>query len=171
MSHKQKHYGFTLIELMIVVAIIGILASIAIPNFLKFQAKAKQSEAKGNLGFLHTAMVAYFGESNTYAHTGIIGNGKDQNAFQLINLTVRGPNRYRYAINSADIQAKPTPTSCDPADGNVASSSQMGFSGVAVANIDSDGFCDSWAMNDDKLLRNVYVSSDSWLGSSSDINQ
>ena len=58
--------GFMLIELMIVVAIIGILAAIAIPDFLKFQAKAKQSEAKSNLGAIFTAQVAYFGEFNTY---------------------------------------------------------------------------------------------------------
>ncbi len=54
LSKMKGTKGFTLIELMIVVAIIGILAAIAIPNFLKFQAKSKQSEAKSNLGAIFT---------------------------------------------------------------------------------------------------------------------
>src|SRR5450432_1536608 len=58
--------GFTLIELMIVVAIIGILAAIAIPNFLKFQARAKQSEAKTNLKGIFTAEKSWYGEHDTY---------------------------------------------------------------------------------------------------------
>src|SRR5256885_12636669 len=62
----KKSHGFTLIELMIVVAIIGILAAIAIPNFLKFQCKSKQSEAKTNLSGIFTAEKAFFGEYNTY---------------------------------------------------------------------------------------------------------
>jgi type IV pilus assembly protein PilA len=58
--------GFTLIELMIVVAIIGILAAIAIPNFVKFQCRSKQSEAKTNLKAMFTAQESYRAEFDTY---------------------------------------------------------------------------------------------------------
>ncbi len=58
--------GFTLIELMIVVAIIGILAAIAIPNFLQFQLRSKTGEAKTNLAAIRTAEEGYFAEFNNY---------------------------------------------------------------------------------------------------------
>jgi type IV pilus assembly protein PilA len=60
--------GFTLIELMIVVAIIGTLAAIAIPNFLKFQCRAKQSEVKALLGSIRIAEEAYFVEYSIYVN-------------------------------------------------------------------------------------------------------
>jgi len=66
--------GFTLIELMIVVAIIGILAAIAIPNFMNYQCKAKQAEAKSNLGNIKTMQEAYRAEYDTYSTSqGAIG--------------------------------------------------------------------------------------------------
>ena len=51
---------------MIVVAIIGILAAIAIPNFIKFQLRAKAGESKVNLAGIRTAEESYFAEAGTY---------------------------------------------------------------------------------------------------------
>ncbi len=86
--------GFTLIELMIVVAIIGILAAIAIPNFLNYQCKAKQSEAKSNLGNIRTQQEAFRAENDTYADT-----------VADVGFTTVGSARYTYSVNSATTSA------------------------------------------------------------------
>jgi type IV pilus assembly protein PilA len=65
---KSMKKGFTLVELMIVVAIIGILAAIAIPNFIRFQARSKQSEAKTNLKAIFTGEKSRFGERDAYSN-------------------------------------------------------------------------------------------------------
>ncbi len=86
LSMLKGKKGFTLIELMIVVAIIGILAAIAIPNFLKFQAKSKQSEAKSNLGAIYTGEIAYYGEANSFGD------------FNQVNWSPSGSPRYHYVL-------------------------------------------------------------------------
>lgn len=58
--------GFTLVELMVVVAIVGILAAVAVPNYLKYQAKARQSEAKVALAAVYTVEKSFFAEQSTY---------------------------------------------------------------------------------------------------------
>ena len=55
--------GFTLIELMIVVAIIGILAAIAIPQFAQLISKSQEGATKGNLGTIRSALSIYYGDT------------------------------------------------------------------------------------------------------------
>jgi type IV pilus assembly protein PilA len=69
---NRNEKGFTLIELMIVIAIIGILAAIAIPQFSAYRKRAYNSAAQSDLKNVITAQEAYFADYSTY--TGTIGN-------------------------------------------------------------------------------------------------
>lgn len=66
----MRRRGFTLIEIMIVVAIVGILAAVAIPAFLRYQLRAKTTEVMTNLAAIAKAEEAYFAEFGTYVSVG-----------------------------------------------------------------------------------------------------
>jgi type IV pilus assembly protein PilA len=89
--HNRKG-GFTLIELMIVVAIIGILAAIAIPNFLRFQLKAKTSEGKTNLAAIRTAEESYYSEFGVYVSSSASPAAYGQNQ-KVVFTNVDGANK------------------------------------------------------------------------------
>lgn len=64
---RLNNKAFSMIELMVVVAIIGVLAAIGIPEYSKFQAKARQSEAKLSLAALFTAEESFRQQFNTFS--------------------------------------------------------------------------------------------------------
>ncbi|WP_347358100.1 prepilin-type N-terminal cleavage/methylation domain-containing protein [Bdellovibrio sp.] len=89
-SKRKSQSGFSLVELMVVVAIIGVLASIAVPNISKYLAKARQSEAKTNLASLYTSEKAFYAEYTAY-HT----------QFGAVGYSPEGKLRYKIGFAGA----------------------------------------------------------------------
>ncbi len=66
---RKEHSGFTLVELMITVAILGVLAAVAIPMYSNYMNRAKQSDAIIGLKAAQMAQEQFFSENNAYSNT------------------------------------------------------------------------------------------------------
>lgn len=143
--------GFTLIELLLTVGIIGVIAAIAVPNFINYQARSRRSEAFTNLAGLATAQKAFQAERNAFHDSVLAGPGTDvpdplmyggwgtkkmpwdadaQTAFQDLGWGPEGPVNYSYASYTFATPGiiGPNCTVCE-----------LCFTAAAYGDVDGDG--------------------------------
>lgn len=74
-SLKRKQSGFTIVELLIVIVVIGILAALVITTFAGIQRKARNTERQTDIKAIHGQLEAYFAQNNSYPDGGTTGLG------------------------------------------------------------------------------------------------
>jgi len=137
-SFYCRQGGFTLVELMIVVAVIGILVMVAIPSFLKMREKAKVSEAKANLGAIRITEEAFFAEYNRYVGNQPYTPDRTSNPsgrfawvpgtrFSILGYAPDGNVYFSYGLEGVDL---PTATE--------------NFTAHATSDLDGDGAYSIW---------------------------
>ena len=136
--------GFTLVELMIVVAIIAFLAVVSVPSFMRFLHKAKRAEVYMNLSSIYAAQKAYWAEHGTYSDTrdgqggvgwkpeGYSGGGSREKFYYTYGFGsgAEGKNYFTGKLGAAAGSL------------SMARADKNGFLAVAAADIDGDGKLD-----------------------------
>lgn len=133
-TNSERRRGFSLLEIVISVLIIGLLASIAIPRFMTYQYKAKSAEAKTNLGSIRVAEEAYYSEFEQYVSVAAepavvpgsqptIFDGRNS-SFAKLGFSTDGNVYFSYGVG--------------------VSVDRVGYSIDAGADIDEDGVVQFW---------------------------
>jgi type IV pilus assembly protein PilA len=140
----KNEKGFTLIELMIVVAIIGVLASIAIPNFMSYLTKARQLESRVNLGAIGTNAEAWRAENNTFVATPT-----------ELGWASHGGTRYGYSYHAVLLITNSVAGACATSgDPQGAAATDVTFEAVANGDVEGDDTCDVWTYDQTRTLLN-----------------
>ncbi|MBI3179489.1 MAG: DUF4190 domain-containing protein [Deltaproteobacteria bacterium] len=138
-----KGQGFAIAGIAVGMVWTVLLVAVAIPNFMKFSARAKQSEAKATLKSIYTAEKSTFAETAEYGAT-----------FDAIGWRPEGGLKYSYYLGRDVARADKAPVLPLP-PGVESYVGQDSFRAVAVGNIDNDSTPDVWAIDDQNMLENV----------------
>lgn len=142
---RKREYGFTLTELVMVVAILGTLATVALPVFGNLLKKSKTSEVRACLGEIRILEEGYRAQNDTYVgcppmkeipagmHT---GESPDRDNMDLIGFYPQGLTRYTYTIDSADSST---------------------FTASGEGNLDKDLDTDRWVISETGILFHLSV--------------
>ncbi|UCC45763.1 MAG: prepilin-type N-terminal cleavage/methylation domain-containing protein [Candidatus Zixiibacteriota bacterium] len=130
-----RESGFTLIEVMIVVVIIGILAAMALPRFMRSSTRSKQSEAKLILKQIYTNQRTFRqqSQSNSYFIPGGVASAAQPNTLNTIWIEIMQDAKYEYLVVGG----------------------ANAFTATATANIDDDATIDTWVMDHNGALVNT----------------
>lgn len=143
----KNESGFTLVELMIVVAIIGILSAVAVPNFKKYMAKSKTTEAKIQLAAAYTAEQGFYGDYGMY-HSCLNYMG--------YNPAPEAANRY-YTIGFSTAAAFAAPAAGNPMGNAVNSGLVLANCTNALAAADGITYFNAGKGSGGSISNNTYI--------------
>jgi type IV pilus assembly protein PilA len=155
-QNKSRKQGFSLMELMVTIGIIAVLAVIAMPNFMRYLAKAKRAEAYANLYGIYAAEKAYWAENGTYSNVlsgaggigwkpeGYSGGGAQENFYYTYGFPGSEGTNY--------VTGKLLGASSDLAAGHA---NRDSFLAVAVGEINGGGKPDILTIDQNKNIKLV----------------
>jgi prepilin-type N-terminal cleavage/methylation domain-containing protein len=146
----RKMAGFTLIEMMVVVAILAILAAVAIPYYMEFRTKAKRAEAYVNLDAIRVHEEAYRADKGHYltcdwnpnSYTPSASGTSDWDEasnFEVMGYRIQARHYYRYGVGGYSTGNSELPLP-EPSDGvHAARDDSFDFAAIAEGDLDGDG--------------------------------